>query len=287
MSLAALALVLAAAVVHATWNLLAKRAGGGAPFLWLFGALSALLYAPLTVAVVALERPRLGAAGLLFVAGSGLIELAYFLLLQRGYRAGDLSLVYPLARGSGAALATVAAILLLGERPSGVALIGTALVVGGVLVIAGGPRGRAGSRPDGPAVAYGLLTGATIAAYTLVDKYAVGSLLVPPILLYYGTALVQVTLLTPVAARRWSEVRRHWREHRREALGIAALAPLSYVLVLTALVFTPVSSVAPAREVSILIGAAMGARLLAEGQATRRLAAAGAMVAGVLALAIG
>ena len=281
----ALALILAAAVVHATWNLLAKRAGGGAPFLWLFDALSTVIYAPLALAVVVLERPRIGGVGLLFIAGSGLLHLAYFLLLQRGYRSGDLSLVYPLARGTGPVLSTAAAILLLGERPAPLALAGAALVAVGVFVIASGPHRTAGPQ-SGPAIAYGLLTGGAIAVYTLWDKHAVSAVLVPPLLLYYGTALVRLVILAPVAVRHRSEVRAHWHRHRREALGIAALAPLSYILVLTALVFTPVSYVAPAREASILVGTAMGTRLLAEGHAVRRLAAAGAMVTGIVALAI-
>jgi len=81
--------------------------------------------------------------------------------------------------------------------------------------------------------------------------------------------------------------RNEWRIHRFEAIGVALLVPLSYILVLTAMKFTPVSYVAPAREISILIGTAMGTRLLSEGDVQRRLAAAGAMVLGVVALAVG
>ena len=290
MTLVALALVLAAAVCHAVWNLLAKRAGGGAAFVWLFEALALVLYAPLAVAVAVAERPRLGAAELLFVGGSGLLHLVYFLLLQRGYRTGDLSLVYPLARGTGPALATAAAIALFGERPAPLAVAGAALIAASAFLIAGGAggRGAAGaSGRSGGAVGYGLLTGATIAAYTLWDKHAVAELLVSPALMYWGANLVQAAILTPVAVRRWPEVRAHWRRHRRDALGVAALSPLAYILVLTALVSAPVSYVAPAREVSILIGAALGARLLAEGHAARRLAAAGGMVVGIVALAVG
>ena len=94
-------------------------------------------------------------------------------------------------------------------------------------------------------------------------------------------------MLTPLAIRHRGKVLAMWREHKIEALGVAVLSPLSYILVLTALVFTPVSYVAPAREISILIGAAMGARLLAEGNARRRLAAASVMVLGIVALALG
>ncbi len=119
MTLFALVLVLVAAVFHATWNLLAKRVGdGGAVFVWLFGLCSLVLYAPLAVVVVLVSAPHLGPVEYLFMFGSGVLHLGYFVLLQRGYAVGDLSLVYPLARGTGPLLATAAAIVLFGERPS-------------------------------------------------------------------------------------------------------------------------------------------------------------------------
>lgn len=286
MSLLALALVLAAAFAHATWNLLAKRAGGGAPFVWLFSVLTSVIYAPLALGAAAVQRLDLGPAPVLFMLGSAVLHIVYFLLLQRGYLAGDLSLVYPLARGTGLMLSTAAAIAFFDERPSPLALAGALVVMGSVFVLAGGRRGAGGSG-GGVAVGYGLLCGAVIASYTLWDKHAVAVLLVPPLVLDWGNNVVRVALLAPVAYRRRGEVRHHWRAHRREALGVAVLGPLSYILVLTALVFTPVSYVAPAREVSILVGTVMGARLLAEGDATRRLAAAGGIVLGVVALAMG
>ena len=289
MTLFALALVLTSAVAHAVWNLFAKRAGGGAPFIWLFEALAALLYAPLAFAVIAVQRPRIGAAGFVFIAGSVLLHLAYFLLLQRGYQVGDLSLVYPLARGTGPTLSTAAAIAIFGERPTPLAIAGALLVAASVVILVSGPRtfGAAGGAGARWAIGYGLLTGVVIAGYTLWDKHAVGVLLVPPLLLNWGNDLGRTLLMLPLALRQRDKVRAEWRAHRREALGIAILSPLSYILVLTALVFTPVSYVAPAREVSILIGAALGARLLSEGDARRRLVAAGAMVLGVAALALG
>lgn len=115
------------------------------------------------------------------------------------------------------------------------------------------------------------------------DKHAVSALLIPPLLQSWATILVTTALLTPLALRDRGKVREIWQSHRTEALGVAVLSPLSYSLVLTALVFSPVSYVAPAREISILIGTAMGARLLAEDDAKRRLTVAGAMVAGVVA----
>lgn len=286
MSLLALALVLVGACAHATWNLLAKRAGGGPSFVWLFGAFAAAIYAPLAVGVILLQRPVIGPPQLICMVGSGLIHLAYFLLLQQGYRVGDLSLVYPTARGTGPMLSTLAAVLVFGERPSGVALAG-ALVIGLSIValttgsgVKRGPGARQG-------VAFGLLTGVFIATYTLWDKQAVSLFLVPPLLQDWATSLSRSIVLLPVALRRWGEVRMEWRTHRAEVLGVAILCPLSYILVLTALTFTPVSYVAPAREISILVGTVMGARLLSEGNARRRLLAAAGMVVGVIALAVG
>jgi len=287
MTLLALALILAAAFIHATWNLLAKRAGGGPAFVWLFGALSALIYAPLAAAIIVLQRPSIGPAQAAFMLGSGLIHCAYFLVLQQGYKVGDLSLVYPLARGTGPMLSTVAAIVLFQERPSAVALAGAALVGVSIFVLTGSSGGAGRGGRGKAAVAFGLLTGAIIACYTLWDKQAVSTLMVPPLLQDWAANLTRASILTPVALRRWEDVRREWRTHRREVLGVAALTPLSYIMVLTAMVFTPVSYVAPAREISILVGTAMGARLLSEGDVRRRLAAAAGMVAGVAMLAIG
>ncbi len=155
----ALTLVLLSAVAHAVWNLCAKRAGGGALFVWLFEALAALLYAPLALYVIVAQRPRLGMLGFAFLGGSTLLHLAYYLILQRGYSVGDLSLVYPLARGTGPMLSTAAAIAFLGERPTPLALAGAALIGVGVFVLTGGARtlGKAGARS---AVLYALATGA-------------------------------------------------------------------------------------------------------------------------------
>ena len=286
MTFFALALVLAAAVFHATWNLLAKRVGDGGPvFVWLFDLCSVLIYAPLAVVVVFVVGPHLGPVQFLFMFGSGVLHLGYFVLLQRGYAVGDLSVVYPIARGTGPLLATAAAIVLFDERPSFLAFMGIGLITVGVFVL----TSESGSLRSGlgAGVVYGLLTGVFIAAYTIWDKQAVSALLIPPLLQSWATTLVTTLLLTPLAVGRRKEALALWRAHRPEVLGVAILSPLSYILVLTALVFTPVSYIAPAREISILIGAAMGTRLLSEGDSTRRMIAASAMVAGIIALALG
>ena len=221
-----------------------------------------------------------------FMAGSAVLHTAYFVLLNEGYRAGDLSLVYPLARGTGPLLSSIAAILLLGERPSALAIAGGLLIVLGVVLLTANPE-KLRAKGAQQAVIYALVTGTFIAAYTLWDKQAVSKFAVAPVLLDWGANLGRSLLLTPFAVRHWEHTRNEWRIHRFEAVGVALLVPLSYILVLTAMQFTPVSYVAPAREISILIGTAMGTRLLAEGDVRRRLVAASAMVLGVVALSLG
>src|SRR5918995_1975249 len=282
----ALTLILAAALTHATWNFLNKRASGHATFTWLVAVLSALLYAPATITVIEVWDIRVNFVVVGLMAGSAALHTAYFVLLNQGYRAGDLSLVYPLARGTGPLLSSVAAILLLGERPSALALIGALLIIAGVVVLATNPKSLRQSEVK-TAVLYALVTGLFIAAYTLWDKQAVTRFAVPPLILDWGSNLGRAIFLTALPVHYPQETRVEWREHCYEAIGVAVLAPLSYILVLTAMQFTPVSYVAPAREISILIGTAMGTRLLAEGDGRRRLVAASAMVLGVVALAVG
>ncbi len=169
MTLFALGLVLTAAFIHATWNFFAKKVGGGAPFVWLFSALSTCLYAPLALGTLLVQKPAIGAVGLTFILGSAVLHLVYFLVLQRGYRVGDLSLVYPLARGTGPLLSTVFAILIFAERPSPLALCGAGLVVVSVFLLAGGTKLFSSelSAQGRKAVVFGLVTGTLIASYTL------------------------------------------------------------------------------------------------------------------------
>lgn len=207
-------------------------------------------------------------------------------MLQQGYRIGDLSLVYPLARGTGPMLSTTAAILVFGERPGPLALVGAAMIGVGTFVLVGG-GGSMRQTNARRAVVFALLTGAIIASYTLWDKRAVSNLGIPPLLLNWSLGLGRVGLLAPYALRQRAKIATIWRTYRREVLVVATLSPLSYILVLTALAFTPVSYVAPAREISILIGVLLGTQLLAEGRTRQRLLAAGAMVLGVVGLALG
>ena len=278
-----MALVLASAVAHATWNLLAKKSSGGAAFVWLFTSIAALIWAPLALAVALVQSPTIGWTHVGFMAGTGVLHAAYFVSLQRGYEVSDLSLIYPLSRGIGPLLATGAAIALLAERPTYTALGGTLLVGLGAISLTRAPRGTEAVS----GVGFAVLTGVLIASYTLWDKYAVDALAIPPILYDWANNFGRGIVLLPLALTRRAEVATTWRTRRRYVIGVAILSPLAYILILTALSFAPVSYVAPAREISIVIGTALGSFVLAEGDARRRLIGSGAIVAGLGALSVG
>jgi drug/metabolite transporter (DMT)-like permease len=278
----AVAFVVAAAVAHAGWNLCAKRVpSGGAAFVWLYGTVAAAITVPLAVITVLASDQAPTPTWPLAMGVSGLLHLIYFVLLQRGYAVGDLSVVYPLARGSGPMLAVLAAVLLLGERPGVLPLIGAGLVVVGILVIGGVGSGLTWSS----GALYGLATGALIAAYTLWDAHAVTALAVPPLVLLVGAELCEFAVLGPLAWARRAQVAGLWRAHWRAVIVIAVLSPLSYVLVLFAMRLAPVSMVAPARELSIVFAGIAAWLVLGEPDPKRRLAGAVVVVAGVAAIA--
>jgi len=282
----ALTLILVAAVVHASWNYFLKRSGGGTVFVWLFASLSALIYAPLAAAIIWWQKPVFGWIHFGLMFASAVLHTAYYMLLDRGYRSGDLSIVYPIARGSAPLITVLCAVLFLQEHPSPVAVAGALLIGGGAVALTGDPR-KLRQSGNLHAVGFALLTGCMIASYTLVDKVAVWAYLIPPLVQDWATNLGRVFLMTPMALRQKDEIGPTWRRAKKEIVAVAVLCPLSYILVLTAMVFTPVSYVAPAREISILVAALMGTHLLAEADGRRRLIAAGSMVAGIVCLTLG
>ena len=293
MSPGALALVLLAGLIHASWNIAAKKAGGDARFAAFTGLVLLVAWAPLGIWFGIAELPRWGWAEWLLLCASALLHTIYYIVLLRGYRKADLTVVYPLARGSGPLLSSLAAIVLLGEHISALGLAGIAGVVGGVFLVAGGPGlWRASHDPAQrqrvrKGMVYGLLSGAFIAGYTVVDGYAVKILLMSPILVDYMGSLLRMLVLAPVLLRDPAEARVLWKRQWKYAVFVGVVSPVSYVLVLYAMQTAPLSHVAPAREVSMLFAALLGGHLLGEGDRALRLAGAACIAAGVMALALG
>ncbi len=293
MSPGALALVLLAGLIHASWNIAAKKAGGDARFAAFTGLVLLVAWAPLGIWFGIAELPRWGWAEWLLLCASAVLHTIYYIVLLRGYRKADLTVVYPLARGSGPLLSSLAAIVLLGEHISALGLAGIAGVVGGVFLVAGGPGlWRASHDPAQrqrvrKGMVYGLLSGGFIASYTVVDGYAVKILLMSPILVDYMGCLLRMLVLAPALLRDPAAARVLWKRQWKYAVFVGVVSPVSYVLVLYAMQTAPLSHVAPAREVSMLFAALLGGHLLGEGDRALRLIGAACIAAGVMALALG
>lgn len=301
MPLTALGLVLLAAVLHASWNIAAKHAGGDQRFTLLTSLMTCVLWLPAGLWFGWDEVPRWGVVEWGAVAASAVVHLLYFNSLLTGYRVADLSVVYPLARGSGPLITAAVAVLLLGESMTLAGAVGVLAVCGGVFLIAGGHtliwnvrrrehdevsrrRTRAGLR-------WGLITRAMIAGYSVIDGVAVKLLLMGPVIFDYACNVLRLPLQLPTVLRH-----RHgnhgglaavWRTQWKQALVVSTLGPLGYVLVLYALTLAPLSHVAPAREVSMLVAALLGGRLLGESHRGLRLLGAACIAGGVIALSLG
>jgi len=285
---AALGLVLAAALLHATWNLALKQSARKLTVSWL-----SLLVGPLLASPGLLLLPgELGVsrAGWACVLATGLLHALYFLFLSEAYERGELSLVYPLARGSGSLLVTLLAPLLLGEVVTPGGATGIGLVVLGLFGVAGGPeltgpgQSRLLAQWRAPHVAMALLTGLSIAGYSLVDK--VGVSLVHPTLyqiLMMGGAFLA---LTPYVLLRQRPSLASLKGEWRTVAFVGTFSFVAYQLVLFAFRLAKVAYVVAAREVSIVFGAALGAAFLAERHGARRVLAAVSIAGGTVLIGL-
>ena len=287
LTFSSISLVVLAALIHASWNLLAKRAAPAGPvFVCAYNLVSCVVYGPWALWLLTQGRVTWTMAGVAFVLLSGLIHLAYSLMLQRGYQVADLSVVYPVARGTGPMLSTVGAFLILGETPTGTGVAGLLMVVIGILLIATRGRLRAFAGPGGRAgVLWGTSTGGMIAGYTVVDAYAVTVLGIMPVILDWFSNLLRFLILLPVLATNPRRAIAAMQGHWWVAIAVGALSPLSYILVLAALARgAPLSLVAPMREMSMMVGVLLAMLILREAVGLWRLIGCALLVAGVVLL---
>jgi drug/metabolite transporter (DMT)-like permease len=286
MSLYVLLLVLTAAVIHASWNLLAKKTKGKTPFIWLQYIASNILYLPFLIFQINKGNIVYSQPLFYFSLSSAVLHLGYFIVLQKGYRSADLSVVYPLARGSGPLFSSIAAILFLHEPLKLSSTLGLFLIITGVLIITGLSFKREDNGKIMTGVTYGVLTGILIALYTFNDTLAVKTYKVSPLVLTLATNLFGAVLLSPFVLLQKVELKREIKMHKWIIIAIAILSPAAYILVLEALQYAPLTVVAPAREISILLGVFMGSRVFNEEDGKRRLIASVLILAGIIALSL-
>jgi drug/metabolite transporter (DMT)-like permease len=275
MNLTAFALVVAAACLHALWNLAAKRVAGNLGVLWLGLCLAGGALAPFALydAWQAFDP-----AGLPYVVATGLIHAAYFGLLATSYRRGELSVVYPLARGTGVAGTALVAWAVTGEGISALGAVGIGSVCPGILLL-GLPELR---RPNqGRSCLLAVLVGLTITAYSVVDKVGVG--LVSPVMYLAGLTAVMGVVLAPLVLLRCpQECREAWREHKRTSLGVGLGSTGTYLLILAAFRQAPASYVVAARELAIAVAVALGVAVLKEPLTVPKVLSTAAILVGVV-----
>ena len=289
MTALSLVLVLLSAVAHSSWNLLLKRSADPEIFVWCLLVSASVLLAPL--GVVLLWFNPVGFPGLWFILATIGLHVFYFNLLSRGYAQGDLSLVYPVARGMGPMLVPVLAVTFLDETIKPLAVAGIAAIIGGIYTISWWGNFHQLLRSPllflrSAGMRYAVLTGLTIAAYSIVDKEGVGH--IQPILYMYFLSMGTAVMLAPyiLVHKGAGAVREEWRANAVPITVAGLLTFAAYGLVLTAFSLSRVSYVAPAREVGIVIGVLMGVYLLKEPFGGGRLLGSSFIVGGVVLIAL-
>ena len=282
MPLAALLLVLGAAFCHSGWNLLVKSDARRLEIQSGALVVGTLLCLPV---VLVYSLGEISAAAWTVILVSGVLETSYVFALTAAYGAGDLSLVYPVARGIAPVLVAPLAVAFLGERLSAQGLAGIALVVVGIFLSHGAVGGAAALRANRRALGWALLTGAFTCGYSLVNK--VGVRLVPVPLYAFLVFFVDAVLIHLV---RWVRgggappVRREAPWGRIVVVGVLMMA--AYLAVLGAMARAPVSYVVAGREVSIVVAAVLGAVVLGERHSAVRIVGAGVIFAGLCVMAL-
>ncbi|HEY8988991.1 MAG TPA: EamA family transporter [Candidatus Limnocylindrales bacterium] len=293
-------LVAGAAVLHVTWNVILKTAGDPLRAAAVGMATAACVICPTAaVAWLVIGRPTVSNEALVLSVVSGLLEAIYFGFLAAAYRRGDLSMVYPLARGSAPLLAVAIGVVVLGERLGPVGYVGVGALLVGLLALQRPWRFlQTSGRESGGAAGFALLTGIAIASYSAVDR--VGVRATEP-WIYAGLIWASGTVFL------WSYVWVYRRQRRRAAAssppasedrafdprraGVGGLITLgAYMLILTAFTVAPLTAVAPLRESAIVLASGWGSFRLGEAadraEGLRRIGAAALVVVGAILLAI-
>ena len=293
MPLSALFLVLAGALIHAMWNIAAKKAGGDARFAFFSAVFMFVVWSPLCIWLGWSVVPTWGWKEWVAIALSGFVHWLYFICLLTGYRKSDLTVVYPVARGSAPLMSSGVAVVVFGEQLSAFGVLGIAGVVIGVFLVAGGPALFSAAHDPSKreriktGVLWGALTGILIACYTILDAWTVKVLAVSPILFDYWCNILRMPYSAVPVLRDIPEAKRLWKLQWKYAAIVGIFSPIGYVLVLYAAKIAPVSHVAPAREVSMLFAALIGGQLLGESDRGLRILGACCIATGVMALALG
>ncbi len=255
-------LVIFSAFTHASWNYTLKKVQGGIPFVWFFTTLTCLLYVPYIAFIFLSGQLAISRIGFLFCLLSVLLHLLYFLFLETAYKFGDLSVVYPITRSASPIITILLAFVLLRESLQAFQWFSVFLILAGTILLTSSKASH--KRTASPALFFALLCAFSISGYTLVDKVSMAQLALSPFILDFFNNLGRSLALTPYAFKHRDQTTKLISKNKREALMVAILSPFSYLLILFAMKYLPVSVISPMRQLSIVIGSLMGVLLLRE-----------------------
>lgn len=267
--------VLLSALIHAAWNVVAKSVGGSVGVMWVGQVTAAACLFPLAWRFgPVLPGSWVGARYLVL---TGIIQAVYFALLSRAYRHGDISVVYPIARGCGVACTVVAAHFVIGEELSAVGLAGIFAVCAGTVLL-GFSRGS----PDGQgALKYALAIGLNLAAGGTNDKFAVGVL--HPVVYIFWMFLLSTIVAAPfVLTRARGAVKAAVTRYRKHAAVVGLGSMASYLIILFVLREGPIAYVVAMRELSVVLGALWGFAVLKEQMNRGRLLGVASILTGLV-----
>jgi drug/metabolite transporter (DMT)-like permease len=288
MTATALLIVLAAAFLHAFWNYLAKKSRNKIAFIWWAILFSTILFFPMFLYYW--PTVTISSTGWSCIVATGILHAFYFWFVGRAYERGDLSLVYPLARGSGPLFVPILAVLFLNEQLSILGVLGISFVILGIF----GIHLRSFSIQSmfepflalrGGASFWALCTGATIAGYSLVDKIGV-NLVHPPVYIYLMFVITLLLLSPYVFVKERSDLKKEWNINKIQIVIVGFLDLFTYLMILFALQISKVSYVAAVREVSIVFSALIGIMLLQEKNASQKLLGAVLISLGVVLIGL-
>ncbi len=288
MSGLALTIVLTAAFLHAGWNYLLKKSQKKIVFIWWFLLIALVIYFPMFLYFW--PKTIISAQGWTCVAATGLLHFLYFWFMGGAYERGDLSLVYPLSRGSGPLFVPFFAVVLIHEQISLFGAFGIALVIFGIYLIHLTSFSiQSFLEPflalRGGGSLWALCTGGTIAAYSLVDKVGVG-FVHPPVYIYLMLAITWLLLSPYVLAKKRMWLKKEWIINRYTILVVGVLVLGTYLIVLFAMQMTKVSYVVAVREVSIVFSTLYGTICLKEKHGSQKLAGACFITLGVVSIGL-
>jgi drug/metabolite transporter (DMT)-like permease len=288
MSLPLFVLVLSAGVLHAVWNFSARRISGNLAVFWWSMWVGSLAMVPV-IAGVAVAQGQEGFVRMLrdgypYILATGTIHTVYFFMLARAYEHGEISVVYPVARGSGIGITAFLGWLLLDEPVTRVGVAGIGLICGGILSMGLGVVRRNPHALHGFKSALGV--GLTIVGYSVVDKFGVA--VVHPTVYITGMFGLTALFLWPTVARRfegrlWETMRTFWPSILLIGLG----SVVTYLMILFALTMGPVSYIVALREFAVVVGACLGVVLLKEPLTPGKIGAILAITAGLVCIKMG